>query len=174
MLLRKKSVFSSLLKKLKIKVPSRVDLLEKTLSLPMYWDWKIGHGNHTLPYRSIPITMKDILKTKEYPLTYKLSLIWGVCIKPIFSRKISWYFGGSGNMQFCEFDWLTLKIKCHYSEWHCDTYQKEVYLEKYLWKNVWDSLPSKYFSHEFGDERELTHDEYEEKIEELERLAYDV
>ena len=97
-----KSVFATLFSKIK-----------KTVSLEdykfqEYWRWDLGHEKQSLPFASMPRTIKAILKL-DLSLLNKLREINTAVIQPIFRREISWSFGGVGDRQYHWFDWLTLK-----------------------------------------------------------------
>jgi len=81
-----------------------------------YWRWDLGHEKQSLPFASMPRTIKAILKL-DLSLLNKLREINTAVIQPIFRREISWSFGGLGDRQYHWFDWLTLKQGYSYT-WH--------------------------------------------------------
>ena len=159
MLLKKKSLFSSLFK-------TKSKTHEDTC---MYWDWTLGHDKETLPFRSIPITALDIWN-KNWSLKNKIRKIYKVCVQPIFRRKITWQSGGSGNMNFHWFDWLTLRQGYHRSYWLQDTYQKECWYEKSIFAKDDERFRTKCVDHSQFNFDFMTEERWDEIAEELHEL----
>ena len=159
MLLKKKSLFSSLFK------------TESILNDDddMYWDWTLGHDKETLPFRSIPITALDIWN-KNWSLKNKIRKIYKVCVQPIFRRKITWQSGGSGNMHFHWFDWLTLRQGYKISYWLEDTYQKECWYEKSIFAKDFEIVRTKCCDHSQMNFDFMTEERWDEIAEELHEL----
>ena len=153
----KKGVFSTLLSKLK---PAATLDEELSYADQMFWDWSLGHESAMLPFRSIPITIRDILG-RNWSLKRKIKTIFESCIKPICQRRVHWSTGGSGNMHFHWFEWSTLKQGYQYSFWIHDRYQRKCQYEKSIFKKQYDLVKTECFDQYAECDEEITEQEYE-------------
>ena len=139
--------------------------------LDSIWLWNLGTKDGELPFKNIPITIKDIFKVKKkYSLISKLKTTYRYCIEPLLRREIHWEVGGMGTT-FYSFDWLTLKVKYFHSDWYFDTWQNKNWYERYIWEDNFRKVKSKFYCHDWGcDGHEMDEDKFWSKVENMEDL----
>ena len=143
-----------------------------TTSINTIWDWHVGTPSGDLPFKYIPITIKDIFRVKKnYSLISKLKTINTMCIKPLLRRQLHWTssFGSCTGAEFYSLDWLTLKVSYSNSSWVCDTYQQTNFYERYIWEKNFRLVRSKYFYHDIADQKEISEREHDLGVEKLQR-----
>lgn len=143
-----------------------------TKAISMVWDWHVGTPSEDLPFKYIPITIKDIFRVKKnYSLISKLKTINTMCIKPLLRRQLHWIsnFGSCTGGEFYSLDWLTLKVSYRNSSWVCDTYQQTNFYERYIWEKNFRLVRSKYFYHDIADQKEISEREHDLGVEKLQR-----
>ena len=130
----------------------------------MIWDWSVGTRREELPFKNIPITIKDIWRVKKnYSLISKIKTMYRMCIEPLCRREVHWTteFGSSQGANFFTFDWLTLKIRYENSTWTADTFQEEKFYERYLWQKKFRNYKTKFFKHCLSEKHPIEMNEWD-------------